>query len=105
VTLIESDLRDLLSVRTVLEQAQPDYVIHLAAQSFVHASWQTPVETFYTNVVSQMNLVEALRAPGSWARSLVIGSSEKCGLAEPDELPIRETNPLRPLSPYAVSKV
>src|SRR4029434_6101085 len=51
VTLIESDLRDLLSVRTVLEQAQPDYVIHLAAQSFVHASWQTPVQTLYTNVV------------------------------------------------------
>jgi len=105
VTLIESDLRDLLSVRTVLDQAQPDYVIHLAAQSFVHASWQTPVETFYTNVVSQMNLFEAMRQLGSSARFLVIGSSEEYGLVEPDELPIRETNPLRPLSPYAVSKV
>ena len=105
VTLIESDLRDILSVRTVLEQARPDYIIHLAAQSFVHASWQTPVETFYTNVVSQMNLFEAMRQLGSSARFLVIGSSEEYGLVEPDELPIRETNPLRPLSPYAVSKV
>ena len=105
VTLIESDLRDLLSVRTVLEQARPDYIIHLAAQSFVHASWQTPVETFYTNVVSQMNLFEAMRQLGSTARFLVIGSSEEYGLVEPDELPIRESNPLRPLSPYAVSKV
>src|SRR5712664_2628239 len=105
VTLIESDLRDLLSVRTVLEQARPDYIIHLAAQSFVHASWQTPVETFYTNVVSQMNLFEVMRQLGSSARFLVIGSSEEYGLVEPDELPIRETNPLRPLSPYAVSKV
>ena len=61
VILIESDLRDILSVRTVLEQARPDYIIHLAAQSFVQASWQTPVETFYTNVVSQMNLFEVCR--------------------------------------------
>jgi GDP-4-dehydro-6-deoxy-D-mannose reductase len=105
VTLIESDLRDLLSARTVLEQAQPDYIIHLAAQSFVAASWTTPVETFYTNVVSQMNLFEAMRQLGLSARFLVIGSSEEYGLVYPDELPIRETNPLRPLSPYAVSKV
>src|SRR4029450_1970973 len=74
VTLIESDLRDLLSVRTVLEQAQPDYAIHLAAQSFVHASWQTPVETFYTNVVSQMNLFEAMRQLGSSGPVLGIGA-------------------------------
>jgi len=105
VTLIESDLRDLLSARTVVEQAKPDYVVHLAAQSFVQASWQTPVETFYTNVVSQMNLFEAMRQLGSPARFLVIGSSEEYGLVEPDELPIGESNPLRPLSPYAVSKV
>ena len=105
VTLIESDLRDLLSVRTVLEQARPDYIIHLAAQSFVHASWQTPTETFYTNVVSQMNLFEVMRQLDCSARFLVIGSSEEYGLVEPHELPIHEDNPLRPLSPYAVSKV
>jgi len=52
-----------------------------------------------------MNLFEAIRQLGSKARFLVIGSSEEYGLVEPDELPIRETNPLRPLSPYAVSKV
>ena len=68
VTLIESDLRDLLSVRTVLEQSRPDYIIHLAAQSFVAASWQTPMETFHTNVVSQMNLFEGMRQLGSSAR-------------------------------------
>jgi len=105
VTLVESDLRDLLSVRTLLEQAQPDWIIHLAAQSFVAASWQTPVETLYTNAISQMNLFEAMRQLKSCARFLVIGSSEEYGLAHPDELPIQETNPLRPLSPYAVSKV
>jgi GDP-4-dehydro-6-deoxy-D-mannose reductase len=105
VTLLESDLRDVLSVRSLLEQARPDCIIHLAAQSFVAASWQQPVETFYTNAISQTNLFEAMRQLGSKARFLVIGSSEEYGLVEPDELPIRETNPLRPLSPYAVSKV
>ena len=105
VTLIESDLRDAMSVRSLLEQAHPDYIIHLAAQSFVQASWQTPSETFYTNVLSQNNLFEAMRQLGSKARVLAIGSSEEYGLVYPEELPIRETNPLRPLSPYAVSKV
>jgi GDP-4-dehydro-6-deoxy-D-mannose reductase len=105
VTLIESDLRDLLSVRTLLEQSKPDWIIHLAAQSFVQASWQTPVETLYTNAISQMNLLEAMRQLHSEARFLAIGSSEEYGLVHPDELPICETNPLRPLSPYAVSKV
>src|SRR5262249_19533424 len=87
VTLVESDLRDLMSVRTVLEQSRPDYIIHLAAQSFVAASWQTPMETFHTNVVSQMNLFEGMRQLGSSARFLVIGSSEEYGLVEPHELP------------------
>jgi GDP-4-dehydro-6-deoxy-D-mannose reductase len=105
ITLVHSDLRDLSSVRTLLEQARPDYIVHLAAQSFVGASWETPTETLLTNAVSQMNLFEAIRQLGASARFLVIGSSEEYGLVYPDELPIRETNPLRPLSPYAVSKV
>ena len=105
ITLVESDLRDLLSVRTLLEQTRPDCVVHLAAQSFVGASWQTPMETFNTNVMSQMNLLEGMRQLRPAARCLVIGSSEEYGLVDPDELPVRETNPLRPLSPYAVSKV
>jgi GDP-4-dehydro-6-deoxy-D-mannose reductase len=105
LTLIESDLRDLFSVRGLLEQARPDYIVHLAAQSFVGASWQTPSETLWTNAICQMNLLEGMRTLPAPARFLVIGSSEEYGLTEPDELPIRETNPLRPLSPYAVSKV
>jgi GDP-4-dehydro-6-deoxy-D-mannose reductase len=105
LTLVNSDLRDLSSVRTLLEQARADYIVHLAAQSFVGASWETPTETLLTNAVSQMNLFEAIRQLGASARFLVIGSSEEYGLVYPDELPIHETNPLRPLSPYAVSKV
>ena len=105
ITLIESDLRDLSSVRALLETSNPDYVIHLAAQSFVGASWQAPAETLSTNIISQVNLLEAIRGLKMSPRFLAIGSSEEYGLVHPDELPIKETNPLRPLSPYAVSKV
>ena len=105
ITLIQSELRDLSSARDLVERARPDYLVHLAAQSFVGASWQTPAETLMTNAIGQMNLFEAIRQLSSRARFLVIGSSEEYGLVYPDELPIRETNPFRPLSPYAVSKV
>ncbi len=105
ITLIESDLRDLSSVRTLLETSNPTHVIHLAAQSFVHAYWKTPAETLSTNLLSQVNLLEGLRNLKLSPRFLVVGSSEEYGLVREDELPIRETQPLRPLSPYAVSKV
>jgi len=105
LTLIDSDLRDPLSVSTLLDRTRPDRVVHLAAQSFVGASWSTPAETFQTNVMSQLNLLEGLRQLKLSARFLVVGSSEEYGLVHPDEVPVRETNPLRPLSPYAVSKV
>jgi GDP-4-dehydro-6-deoxy-D-mannose reductase len=105
LTLVESDLRDASSVRALVERARPDCVAHLAGQSFVGVSWQTPAETFATNVMCQINLLEAVRELAPAARFLVIGSGEEYGLVEPEELPIRETNPLRPLSPYAVSKV
>ncbi|HEV8473613.1 MAG TPA: GDP-mannose 4,6-dehydratase [Methylomirabilota bacterium] len=105
LTLVQADLRDLSSVRDLIARARPDYVVHLAAQSFVAASWSTPSETLITNALSQMNLFEAIRQMGVSTRFLVIGSSEEYGLVYPDELPIRESNPFRPLSPYAVSKV
>jgi len=105
IQLIECDLRDLSSVHSLLERAKPDYVLHLAAQSFVGASWQAPAETLSINILSQVNLLEAVRAVKISPRFLVVGSSEEYGLVYADEMPIRESNPLRPLSPYAVSKV
>ena len=105
VTLIDCDLRDLSSVRTLLETVSPSHVIHLAAQSFVRTSWKTPAETYTTNVLAQVNLLEGLRNLKLAPRFLVVGSSEEYGFVADDELPIKETNPLRPLSPYAVSKV
>ena len=105
ITLIECDLRDMSSVRALVEVSNPSHVIHLAAQSFVGASWQAPAETISTNIMSQVNLLEAIRGLKLSPSFLAVGSSDEYGLVHEDELPIRETNPLRPLSPYAVSKV
>jgi GDP-4-dehydro-6-deoxy-D-mannose reductase len=103
--LVECDLRDLSSVQHLLEVAQPDAIAHLAAQSFVGSSWQAPAETLLTNIGAQVNLLEAVRQRARKPRFLVVGSSEEYGAVEESELPITEDNPLRPLSPYAVSKV
>ena len=105
ITLIESDLRDDASVRSLVARSSPDYVVHLAAQSVVGASWQAPAETLADNILSQVNLLEAIRSLAVPPRFLCVGSSEEYGMVYEEELPIRETNPLRPLSPYAVSKV
>jgi GDP-4-dehydro-6-deoxy-D-mannose reductase len=105
VKLIDCDLRDLAAVRSLLEATAPTHVVHLAAQSFVGSSWQMPAETLSTNIISQVNLLEEIRRLKPVPRFLAVGSSEEYGLVRPEELPIRETNPLRPMSPYAVSKV
>ncbi len=105
IDLVDCDLRDPSATRKCLEQVRPDYIFHLAAQSFVPASWNAPAETLTTNVLAELNLLEAMRDLGLDARIQVAGSSEEYGLVLEDEVPITEDNPLRPLSPYAVSKV
>src|SRR5205807_1664620 len=69
ISLVDGDLRDLLSVRALLTEARPDYIVHLAAQSFVVASWTTPSETLWTNAICQLNLFEGMRQLGSTAIS------------------------------------
>jgi GDP-4-dehydro-6-deoxy-D-mannose reductase len=105
IQLVETDLRDFTSVHAALERTRPDYLFHLAAQSFVPASWSAPSETLITNITGQTNLFEAIRALRLDPVVQIACSSEQYGLVLPDETPIKETNPLRPLSSYAVSKV
>jgi len=105
IKLYECDTKDSFAVRTVLSEIKPDYIFHLAAQSYVPFSWRAPVETLYTNIIGEVNLFEAIRELKMNPLIQVAGSSEEYGLVFPEELPIKETNPLRPLSPYAVSKV
>ncbi|MCM2268565.1 MAG: GDP-mannose 4,6-dehydratase [Thermoanaerobaculia bacterium] len=105
IRLLESDLGDVTALRATLERARPDAIFHLAAQSFVPTSWNAPAETFHINVTGQIHLFEAIRALGLDPVVQLACSSEEYGLVHKDETPITEENPLRPLSPYAVSKV
>jgi GDP-4-dehydro-6-deoxy-D-mannose reductase len=105
ITLLECDLRDASSTRDVIEAVRPDRIFHLAAQSFVPTSWTAPTESLVTNIIGQLNIFEAVKKTSLKPRIQLACSSEEYGLVHEDELPIRETNPLRPLSPYAVSKV
>jgi len=105
VKLIECDLRDATSTRDAIEEIRPEYIFHLAAQSFVPTSWNAPTESLVTNIVGQLNVFEAVRKIKLGCRIQIACSSEEYGMVYPGEVPIRETNPLRPLSPYAVSKV
>jgi GDP-4-dehydro-6-deoxy-D-mannose reductase len=105
VRRVECDVRDAAAVRRVLRDVRPDRIFHLAAQSYVPTSWLTPAETLGGNVLGQVNLFEAIRDLDLTPQVHIAGSSEEYGLVLPHEVPIREESPLRPLSPYAVSKV
>ncbi len=103
--LVEGDIRDATSMRSIIEESAPDYIFHLAAQSFVPTSWKAPTDTLDTNIIGQLNIFEAMRQLDLDCPIQIACSSEEYGMVYPDEVPIKETNPLRPLSPYAVSKV
>jgi GDP-4-dehydro-6-deoxy-D-mannose reductase len=103
--LIDCELTDPTSVYTAVHLANPDLVFHLAAQSFVPESHTAPQHTLAVNVLGTLNLLVALTNRCPEARLLVAGSSEEYGHIFPTDCPIKEYQPLRPLSPYGVSKV
>ena len=127
VRLLEGDICDISGIAFALDQAKPDVIFHFAAQSFIPRSFSHPWETTETNSLGTVNLLEAVRTKDLHPTIVFAGSSEEYGLViisrrqyqevlnkygtvfpEPEnipELPISETNPLRPMSPYAVSKV
>jgi GDPmannose 4,6-dehydratase len=127
IHMVEGDLTDITSLGTALDEAKPDVIFHLGAQSFVFRSFSHPLETLEANTIGTGNLLEAVRLKDIDPTIVFAGSSEEYGLVfssneqyeharrkygaifpEPEtipELPIRETNHLRPMSPYAVSKI
>ncbi len=103
--LYPAELSRLDVVTFILEQARPDAIFHLAAQPLVSASRRDPWGTLETNIRMQLNILEGVARINPDCRVLVIGSSEEYGLISPEDLPIGEDTPLRPLSAYAISKV
>jgi GDP-4-dehydro-6-deoxy-D-mannose reductase len=103
--LYPAELSRLDVMTFILEQAQPDVIFHLAAQPLVSASRRDPWGTLETNVRMQLNVLEGVARIKPSCQVLVVGSSEEYGLISPEDLPIDEDTPLRPLSAYALSKV
>jgi GDP-4-dehydro-6-deoxy-D-mannose reductase len=99
------DIRDAGALATFIEASRPTHVVHLAAQSHVPASIKDPKTTLDINLYGTLNLLQALERSGFDGVVLYVGSSDVYGRVEPSRLPIREDYLLRPLNPYAVSKV
>ena len=127
VQLVSGDITNLTSIVSAIHEIQPDWIFHLASQSFVPQSFKDPLGTFRTNCLGTQNVLESVRLRDSDSRVIFAGSSEeyglqfdsethyqnmkkKYGVIEPapkviPELPIDEEGVMRPMSPYATSKV
>jgi len=105
ISLVYGDLRDYLSLHEAVAKAQPDYVFHLAAQSYPKTSFDSPLDTLETNVLGTAHVLEALRKNAIQAITHVCASSEVFGRVPKEKLPIDEECTFHPASPYAISKV
>lgn len=105
IHLVYGDLRDSSSIDHVIKESKPDYVFHLAAQSFPHTSFTSPLDTYETNIQGTSRVLEALRHHRPDAIIHVCASSEVFGRVPKENLPIKENCTFHPASPYAISKV
>ncbi len=105
VHLVYGDLRDYLSIHEAVNRAKPDYVFHLAAQSYPKTSFDSPLDTLETNIQGTAHVLEALRKNDIQAITHVCASSEVFGRIPKEKLPIDEECTFHPASPYAISKV
>ena len=105
IKLIDGDLRDLSSMLLVIQKVRPDWIFHIAAQSYVPYSYSAPTDTLMTNTLGTLNLLEAVRQHKPFSKVHICSSSEVYGQVRQADVPIRETYPLCPASPYGVSKV
>ncbi|MFI5273904.1 MAG: GDP-mannose 4,6-dehydratase, partial [Ktedonobacterales bacterium] len=104
VTGLHADITKPEQVRAAVAEARPDLIFHLAAQPSVALSWADPSGTLAINAGGAVHLCEALRAERMAPRVVFVGSGEQYGLVRPEENPVTEACPPRPVNPYAVSK-
>ena len=105
VTLYGGDLLDYASVDRAIRLSNPNKVFHFAAQSFPESSFKNPVITLHTNVIGTTHLFESIKTNELDPVIVSVSSSEVYGMPEEDEIPIKESNPIRPANPYSISKV
>lgn len=103
--VIAINLTEAQAVERMISSIQPDWIFHLASFAFVGQSFERGAELLQNNVSVQHTMLEAVHKHAPKARLLVVGSAEEYGLSEQGETPISESHPLRPVNPYAVSKV
>ncbi len=102
---IDCDFNDAPSVYRAIEISKPEKVFHFAAQSFPEVSFHTPSVTLSTNTLGTTYLLEAIRNSDCDPVIVSVSTSEVYGMPEEDEIPIKETNPIRAANPYSISKV
>jgi CDP-glucose 4,6-dehydratase len=100
---LPDDVRDLASLRAAMSAAEPEVVIHLAAQALVRASYDDPITTFTTNLIGTVNVLEAIRATPS-VRAAIMITSDKCYANDGHSHPFAEDDPLGGRDPYSSSK-
>jgi GDP-4-dehydro-6-deoxy-D-mannose reductase len=105
IAILKCDINDAENVKEVLHRSKPEYIFHLAAQSFVMSSWEDPQLTLKTNILGTLNLLEGVRVMGLNPLIEVVGSSSVYGPRAVEELPLSEETDFRPTSFYAASKV
>ena len=105
VRWVDCDLTDPIAVRDMIDQVRPHKIFHYAAESFVSPSWKHPTHYMTANYNATVNLLDVLRHVGFSMRIHIPGSGEEYGEIQEDELPITEQTVLRPVNPYAVSKI
>ena len=105
IKLLYGDLRDTISINKAIEEAQPDYLFHLAAQSFPRTSFDSPLDTLETNIQGTTRVLEALKNYSPKTITHICSSSEVFGRVSKENLPIGENCSFHPASPYAISKV
>lgn len=105
ITLHQCDLLNTAQLENIIEQLQPDFILHLASLSSVAESWRAPRTAFLNNTTIFLNIAETVRKSELHTRILSVGSSEEYGIIDPHDLPITEKRDLSPKNPYAVARV
>jgi GDP-mannose 4,6-dehydratase len=105
IKLLYGDLTDEQSLRAVVQESAPDFVYHLAAESFPQTSFSAPIHTFDVNISGTFRLLECIRSLAPHSKVHICSSSEVFGKVPSEFVPIKESTPFHPASPYAISKV